>query len=496
MSAQYPAFLVLAPLITALVIAIIARTRPAACHLLAAIALAVSLWSAAGMLARVLGEGPFGYHLGNWPPPIGIAFQVDHLNALVLVVMAAVALINLITTRQAAASDFAQREGYFYALYLLFCAGTFGILVTGDAFNLYVLLEITSISGYALVGLGNRDAALASLNYVFLGTIGASLYLLGVGYLYLVTGSLNMADIATILPRLYASKVVMAAFVIAMTGLFMKMALFPLHGWLPNAYSEAASPVRSLIAPLTTKTMIYVMIRLGLYVFPADYTFAYLAFSPAVVWLAAASIVAASVMALSQTNLRRMLAYVLIAEVGYMVGGFWLGNRTAITGAILHIVNDTAMTLCVFLAVGSLRQQLRDDRFTTLKGGFRRMPWTMAVLVTAGLSMIGVPPTCGFFSKWYLIGGALAADHWGLVSALVFSSLVNAVLFFRVFEIAYFEPFADPHQGHQQALSYAEAPVAVLAPMLLTAAGLVVLGLLTGQIVTHIIDAAIPAAIL
>lgn len=496
MSAQYPAFLVVAPLITALVIAIIARTRPAICHLLAAAALAVSLWSAAGMLARVLGEGPFGYHLGNWPPPIGIAFQVDQLNALVLVVMAAVALINLVTTRQAAASDFAEREGYFYALYLLFCAGTFGILVTGDAFNLYVLLEITSISGYALVGLGNRDAALASLNYVFMGTIGASLYLLGVGYLYLATGSLNMADIATLLPRLYGSKVVMAAFVIAMTGLFMKMALFPLHGWLPNAYSEAASPVRSLIAPLTTKTMIYVMVRLGLYVFPPDYTFAHLAFSPAVVWLAAASIVAASVMALSQTNLRRMLAYVLIAEVGYMVGGFWLGNRMAITGAILHIVNDTAMTLCVFLAVGSLGHQLRDDRFSALKGGFRRMPWTMAVLVVAGLSMIGVPPTCGFFSKWYLIGGALAADHWGLVAALVFSSLVNAVLFFRVFEIAYFEPFADPHQGHQPALSYAEAPATVVAPMLLTAAGLVVLGLLTGRIVTHIIDAAIPAAIL
>jgi len=496
MSTQYPAFLVLAPLMMALVIAMVARARPAACHRLAVVALAASLWSAAGLLARVLGEGPFSYHLGNWPPPVGIAYEVDHLNALVLVVMTAVALINLIATRQAAASDFAEREGYFYALYLLFCAGTFGILVTGDAFNLYVLLEITSISGYALVGMGHRDAALASLNYVFMGTIGASLYLLGVGYLYLITGSLNMADIASILPRLYDSKVVAAAFVIAMTGLFMKMALFPLHGWLPNAYSEAASPVRSLIAPLTTKTMVYVMIRLGLYVFPVDYTFVHLAFAPAVVWVAAAAIVCASVLALSQTNLRRMLAYVLIAEVGYMVGGFWLGNRTAITGAILHIVNDAAMTLCVFLAAGSLCQQLRDDRLTMLRGSFRRMPWTMAVLVVAGLSMIGVPPTCGFFSKWYLIGGALAADHWGLVAALVFSSLVNAVLFFRIFEIAYFEPFADPHQGHPPPLNYAEAPAAILAPMLLTAAGLVVMGLLTGPIVTRLIDAAIPAAIL
>jgi multicomponent Na+:H+ antiporter subunit D len=496
MSAHYPIFLVVAPLMAALVIAIVARERPGLCPPLAAIALTASLWSAAGMLCRVLAEGPFSYHIGNWPPPMGIAYEVDHLNALVLVAMAAVALINLITTRQAVASDFTGREGYFYALYLLFCTGTFGILVTGDAFNLYVLLEITSISGYALVGLGHRDAALASLNYVFMGTIGASLYLLGVGYLYLITGTLNMADIFSILPRLFGSKVVVAAFVIAMTGLFMKMALFPLHGWLPNAYSEAASPVRSLIAPLTTKTMIYVMVRLGLYVFPPDFTFNHLLFAKVVVWVAAAGIVCASVLALSQTSLRRMLAYVLIAEVGYMVGGFWLGNRMAITGAILHIVNDAAMTLCVFLAVGSFTHQLRDDRFATLKGSFRRMPWTMVVLATAGLSMIGVPPTCGFFSKWYLIGGALTADHWGLVAALIFSSLVNAVLFFRVFEIAYYEPFADPHQEHRPALSYAEAPATMLAPMLFTAAGLVGLGLLTGRIVTHIIDAAIPAAIL
>jgi multicomponent Na+:H+ antiporter subunit D len=120
----------------------------------------------------------------------------------------------------------------------------------------------------------------------------------------------------------------------------------------------------------------------------------------------------------------------------------------------------------------------------------------MAVFAVAGLSMIGVPPTCGFFSKWYLIGGALAADHWGVVAALIFSSLINAVLFFRVFEIGYFEPFPEEPHGHPPALVYAEAPTTMLAPMLATAAGLIVLGLLTGRIVTHVIDAAIPAAIL
>jgi multicomponent Na+:H+ antiporter subunit D len=163
------------------------------------------------MLVRVLAHGPFAYHLGGWPPPVGIAYEIDHLNALVLAVMAAVALINLLAVWPQAEQRFAERTVFFYALYLLFCAGTFGILVTGDAFNLFVLLEITSISGYALIGLGRRDAALASLNYVFMGTIGASLYLLGIGYLYLVTGSLNMADMAAIMPRIKDSRVVTAA---------------------------------------------------------------------------------------------------------------------------------------------------------------------------------------------------------------------------------------------------------------------------------------------
>ncbi len=495
MSVHYPALVVVMPVVAALIIAILAWVHPSRALPVAVAALAAAAGAAAMMLVRVLAHGPFAYHLGGWPPPVGIAYEIDHLNALVLAVMAAVALINLLAVWPQAEQRFAERTVFFYALYLLFCAGTFGILVTGDAFNLFVLLEITSISGYALIGLGRRDAALASLNYVFMGTIGASLYLLGIGYLYLVTGSLNMADMAAILPRIQDSRVVTAAFIICMTGLFMKMALFPLHGWLPNAYSQAAGPVCSLIAPLTTKTMIYVMVRIGLYVFSPQFTFGRLDLARAMVWLAVMAIVFGSLTALAQTNLRRMLCYVVVAEVGYMVGGFWLGTRTAMTGAILHIVNDAAMTLCVFLVVGTIGHQLKSDTFDTLRGAFRRMPWTMAVMVVAGLSLIGVPPTCGFFSKWYLLGGALAAGHWGLAGALVFSSLVNTLLFFRIFEIAYFEPVNTGNYGHAAPLRYAEAPPAMLAPMIAAAMGLIVLGLLTGEIVTRLIAPAIPAAI-
>jgi multicomponent Na+:H+ antiporter subunit D len=496
MSTHFPALIIVVPLISAFIIALAGWVNRKYCLPYAIAGLGIALLTAVGLLFRVMANGPVDYYLAGWQPPVGIAYRVDHLNGLVLVVVAAVALINLIATRKSVEAEFADRIGPFYALYVLFVTGLSGIVVTGDAFNLFVLLEITALTGYALIGIGKGHAALASLNYIFMGTIGASFYLLGIGYLYLVTGSLNMADIASLLPQIADSRVVTAAFIICMTGLFMKMALFPLHAWLPNAYAYAPSPAASLIAPLTTKVMIYVMIRIVLTVFTPDFAFDRMQVSGTVVWLAIIAIVMGSIMALGQKSLKRMLTYIVIAEVGYMVGGFWLGNRTAVAGSILHIVNDAAMTLCVFLAAGSLQFRLHNDRFESLRGAFARMPVTMGALAVGGLSIIGVPPTCGFFSKWYLISGGIAAGHWAYVIALLFSSLVNAVLFFRIFEIAYFEPFTDHHGGHgAQAAVIREAPLSMVTMLVLVAASLLVLGIYSGDIVTKVIDMAIPQGI-
>jgi multicomponent Na+:H+ antiporter subunit D len=461
------------------------------CLPIAAMSLLIALIAAVRLVIEVMTDGVVTYQMAGWPEPIGIAYTVDALNAIVLVVVSAVALVNLIGTSQIVMRNYADRLGPFYTLYVLHVTGLLGIVITADAFNLFVLLEITSISGYALIGMGRTHASLASLNYIFMGTIGASFYLLGVGYLYLITGSLNMADIAAILPSFYTSKVVLAAFVICMTGLLIKMALFPLHGWLSNAYFFAPSVVSGLIAPLTTKVMIYVMIRISLNVFTAPYVFEKVSVSHAIVWLAILAIVIGSFLALSQRSLKRMLTYIVIAEVGYMVGGFWLANRIAITGAILHIVKDAAMTLCVFLAACSLRFKQTSDWFENLKGVFRKQPVTMAALVVGALSIIGVPPTCGFFSKWYLISGGIAAGHYAFVAALLFSSLVNAVLFFRVFEVGYFEPFSGPGHG-PPAEQISEAPLSMLASLLVVSAGLIMLGIYSEDIVTKIIESAIP----
>ncbi|MFP4226752.1 MAG: complex I subunit 5 family protein [Desulfobacterales bacterium] len=400
MSAQFPALIIVVPLLAAIVVNIAGWMRKSLCFPAALAALTISFLSAIGLMSQVMAEGDVIYRMAGWDPPWGIALHIDHLNGIILILIALVAILNMIAHRSAAASQYANRLGAFYALYLLFVTGLMGIVITGDTFNLYVLLEISSLSGYALLGMGGGRATISSLHYLFLGTIGASFYLLGIGYLYIMTGSLNMADIAGILPTLESVSLIKVSFILCIVGLFIKMALFPLHTWLPNAYAYAPNPAASLIAPLTTKVMIYVMIRLILTVYQPDFAFIQMEIAELVQWVAVIAIIAGSVLAYKQNKLKRMLAYIIVVEVGYMVGGFWLGNAAGMTGAVLHILNDAMMTLCVFLAAGAMATMLPGDKLHNLRGLFKKMPFTMTALVVAGLSIIGVPPTCGFFSKW------------------------------------------------------------------------------------------------
>ncbi len=491
MNQQFPALIIIVPLIVALVITIVGWLNKKWCFPLALAGLTIPLFVAVGLLLEVLEKGVITYHLGGWRPPMGIEYRIDHLNGLVLLVIFSVALLNLIASREKILAEFPEKAGAFYGLSLLFVAGLAGITITGDAFNLYVLLEITALSGYALIGMGNKHAPLAGLHYLIMGTIGASFYLLGVGFLYLMTGTLNMVELSQMLPAFYSSRVVVFAFFFCLIGLFIKMAMFPVHGWLPNAYSYMPTAASGLIAALTTKVMIYVMIRISLLVFTPSFVFVNTLLTSAMVWLAVIAIVAGSILALAQKSLTRMLTFIIVAEVGYMVGGFWLGNRDGITGSVLHIVNDAAMTLCLFLAVGRIRFRLKSDRFSDLNGLFRTMPFTMIAFVVGGLSIIGVPPTCGFFSKWYLIKGGLAAGSYEFVAALLFSSLINVILFFRIIEISFFNPQSGGKNDDHTipaASGINEAPLGMVATSLISATSLIVLGLYTNVLVGRVIQ--------
>lgn len=495
MTDQSPALLIIAPLSMAIVVFALSWFRTKIVFTVTLAGLIVSLVSALMLLAEVLARGPVQYGFGGWQAPFGIVLQIDLLNALFLPLVAAAALVNLIATRPAVVREQKDKTPAFYALYLLVVTGLLGILATGDAFNLFVLLEIASLSSYAILAMGDDRAPLSSLNYLLVGTVGSSFYLLGVGYLYIMTGSLNLTDIAGLLQPLHGSATIVIAFAICLVGILIKMAFFPVHAWLTNAYTSASSPAASLIAPLTTKVMVYVMVRFMLTVFSPEFTFQVSNFSAVFVWLAVAAILTGSVLALSTKSVKRMLTYVIVAEVGYMVGGAWLGTRAGMIGSLLHVFNDTLMTLCVFLVVGNIVYVTGGHGLSRLKENFSRMPLTMGALILGALSIIGVPPTCGFFSKWYLLLGAIQAGHYAFMIALIFSSLVNVILFFRIFEVGLFERQGGitGHAGHGVALK--EAPAVMVAATLVVALGLVVAGLFTNWLVTGIIDPAIPLII-
>jgi multicomponent Na+:H+ antiporter subunit D len=486
--------IVVIPLISAFLSPLLGLWRKGVCYYWTVLALSLCSLASIDTLFAVIHGGTIHYRLGGWPPPFGIEYVVDHLNAMMLVIVSVISLIVAIYSKRSVEQELPDKVVYFYTVFLLQVTGFLGIVITGDLFNLYVFLEIASLAGYALVAVGEDGAPVACFRYIVMGTIGACFYLLGIGYIYVSTGSLNMADVYQLLPQLYQSKVVLTAVSFLLAGLAVKMALFPVHVWLPDAYTKAPSAASALIAPLMTKISLYVMIRVLFSVFKPALSIELLPVTDIMVWAGVIAILGGATMALAQTDLKRMLCYIVVAEVGYIVGGVGLANATAMKGAILHILNDAVMTVGLFTVAGIVVYKTGRHDLSDCKDLFKKMPFTMAAFVVVALAIIGVPPTCGFFSKWYLIHGALIAKHWAFLAALLLSSLISVILFFRVIEIGY--DFQASHGVHSHDADHAavidEAPLSMLVPTVAIAIGIILLGVYNQTILSEIIAFSVP----
>ncbi len=501
-SEQFPALIIVFPLIMAFLINIVGWWWKKPCFYMSILAIGVSFISSLGILNKVVTQGVIHYKLGGWDPPWGIEYVVDYLNALVLVIVSFVALVVGIFSKRSIEKEIPKKIPQFYTIYTLLTMGLLGMTVTGDAFNLYVLLEIASLASYALIAMGEDRAPLASFNYLIMGTIGACFYLLGVGYLYIVTGSLNMADLSNLLPELYDSKTVLVAFTFFLVGIGIKMAFFPLHVWLPDAYTYAPSSVSAFVAGTMTKVGAYVLIRVMFTIFRPYFSIELLPATTVLGWTAVAAMIYGCILAIAQRDLKRMLCYILIAEVGYIVLGISVANRMGLTGAILHILNDAFMMACLFSVAGAIMYKVGSRDINDLRHLHKKMPFTMASFTIAALSVVGIPPTCGFFSKWYLILGALDAKQWVFAVALIISSLLSAIVFFRVIENVYFEVRAPEHGSshtHHSGEAHAEigvdeVPLSMLIPIFIMVAGILTLGIFSGRIIETVIQFAIPAS--
>jgi multicomponent Na+:H+ antiporter subunit D len=341
--------------------------------------------------------------------------------------------------RVSVAAEVPEDQVYlFYAMYCLCLGGLLGMAITGDVFNLFVFIEIASLSTYVLIALArSRQALFASYQYLLVGTIGATLYVIGIGLLYLVTGTLNMADMSARLVSVPEIRPVLAALAFITVGIGIKLALFPLHQWLPNAYAYAPSMVTVFLAATATKVSIYVLVRFYYTVFGDTRVLAELPLDTMLIGLSLVAIFAMSLVAVFQPDLKRMFAFSSVAQVGYIMLGVGLANQAALTGALAHLVNHGVTKAALFMLAGGIALRCGGTRFANIEGLARRMPLTAFGLVIGGLSLIGVPATAGFTSKWYLVVGAIEAGQLWIAALIVAGSLIAVAYVWRIVEAAY-----------------------------------------------------------
>ena len=453
-----PILQVIIPLLTAPVCVLLNNARAA--WVLSLAASWAALVVAALLLQEVLATGTLSYELGGWAAPWGIEYRIDAVNAFVLLIVAAIGAVVLSFAARSVEREIpADRIALFYTAYLLCLAGLLGIAATGDAFNLFVFLEISSLASYIMISLGrDRRALTAAYRYLIMGTIGATFILIGVGLLYMMTGTLNMADLGQRLPAVADTRTVRAALAFLTVGISLKLALFPLHLWLPNAYVYAPSVVTAFLAATATKVAVYILLRFLFTVFGAAFAFEAMLVHYILLPLALVAVFSMSIVAIFQDDLKRMLAYSGVAQIGYIVLGISFASLTGLTAGILHLFNHALMKGALFLALGCVIYRLGSANLNGIAGLARRMPWTFGAIVIGGLSLIGVPLTVGFISKWYLILAALEQGFWWAAVAVLMGSLLAVVYIWRIVEAAFFRPVPA---GQTQR---AEAPLSLLAP--------------------------------
>lgn len=461
---------VVLPLISAPLIVLIRRQTFA--WVLATAVSWLSFAIAIGLALQVADVGVVSYALGSWPPPWGIEYRVDPLNAFVLVLVSLIGAVVMPYAHVSIAAELPREQEYlFFAMYCLCLAGLLGIAITGDAFNLFVFLEISSLSTYVLIALGQkRQALVAAYQYLVMGTIGATFYVIGVGLLYVMTGTLNLADLAERLPAVQEPRPVLAALAFITVGIGLKLALFPLHQWLPNAYAYAPSVVSAFLAATATKVSVYVLIRFYFTVFGGSVILGTPFFVELLLAMSVIAIVTMSLVACFQSDLKRMFAYSSVAQIGYITLGIALGNVAGLTGAVAHLFNHGVAKGALFLLAGGVALRCGHSTFAHIAGLSRRMPLTSFGIVLAGLSLIGVPGTAGFTTKWYLVLGALEKGYWWLAAFIVATSLIAAAYVWRFVEAAYLMPPGPgaPRQG--------EMPLTMLVPAWILVVGCIYFG--------------------
>ncbi len=403
------------------------------------------------MLFMMVSDNVFySYAVGNWPSPWGIELAVDYLNAFVLLIVTSAGFLCCLYAKNSVKKEIAsEKTPLFYTAYLLNFAGLIGVLLTGDAFNLFVFIEIASISSYALVSMGNDKRALyGAYRYLVMGTIGATFILIGLGFLYVMTGTLNIQDLAERIPGVSQSSTVITGICFIFLGSCIKLALFPMHVWLPMVYTYSPSVISIYFAATTTKVFIYVLIRYIYMIFGADIIFD-LILPKLILILSSAAILYGAIKAITATNIKSIFAYSSISQIGYMVLGLGLMTVSGLSATILHLFNHAMIKAAIFMSLGCIIYRMGSEKLSDMKGMLKTMPMTSVAFILACLSLIGIPATSGFLSKWYLVLAVIEQQAWVLVVVIMIGSLLSIIYVWRVIEVMYFQQPENIHANKE-----------------------------------------------
>lgn len=373
------------------------------------------------------------YHIGGWPSPLGIDLRLDGLSALIILTVNVIGFIAMIYS--VPYMKLYTQKFRFLGLYLLLIAGLNGVALSGDLFNMYIFMELATISSYALVGFGcGHEELEASFKYLVLGSLSSAFILLALAIVYACTGTLNMAYLAA---WLSSEKSILALFalVLFICGFGLKAAFVPFHAWLPDAHSSAPAPISAMLSGVVIKTAgMYAFLRIAFNIFGITDDLLFV-----LKWLGAASMLVGVLMALGQWDMKRLFAYHTISQVGYIALGLGLGTPLGIIGGLYHLVNHSVFKSLLFLTAGSVEYSTGIRDLKKLGGLNKAMPLTGLASLTGSLSISGIPPLNGFWSKLIIIIACVVSGNYIVAGLAVFVSLLTLASFLKVQKYGFFE---------------------------------------------------------
>ncbi len=476
--AKMPLFLILGGLIPSFAMPVFARWKRELCAPLTVLVCGVVFALALYLGGQYVAGGEAIYHaVADWDPPWGIEIAIEPVSALMAVLITGIyLLIALFSCRALKKEINEEARGWFYVEFLLCMTAMLGLVITHDIFNMYVFIEVVGISACALVvSKGDRASTEASLKYLILATIGSGFVLLAIGMLYMITGHLNMRFAGMVLAQNagHYPHLIWIMLTLFVVGFGIKSALFPLHLWLPDAHSSAPSPSSAVLSSLVVKVYIIALFKLFFIVFGNEfYQQSNIRFLLMI--LGGSAMLFGSFFAFVQLDLKRRLAYSTVAQLGYIYLGLGLATPWAIVAAFFHLVVHALMKTCLFLCAGAIHYQTGEKKVTRLRDVGFKMPLTAASFSVAAFSMVGIPLTGGFISKYLLAVGSMEASQAYFIALIVLSGLLNAAYYFPIIWEFYFAS-AGTASG-ERVFRKERIPFSMQLPIVVTAALIIVLG--------------------